>query len=358
MQKKSTELFSIAKSIELSCNSKATENVSNPLVSVVVATKGNERSGELDRCLKSLQQQTFREFEIVLVYSTFPEGLNEYVENCNCNFRVLKETGKTLGAARNLGVKNSKGEFVVFIDDDAQAPEDWLFKIYSTFQKFPMLACLGGSYLTPPKEFEESPLKFVVGSFTDSRRGESVSEDRSAVGKIAGCNVAYKKEVFEKVGYINEKYRSGEDWEFHMRLVENGYHLRFDPTMSVWHNRGGLKHTFWNSTRMVPFFLSWKTIKFARHESFFASFYLTNIAFLVLLITLIIDPLIFAILLILLLMGFFIITAVRTMAFSWKILYYPLIILYTFARLAGFYYGVINTAKLGLSQRISSKDER
>ncbi len=227
------------------------------MISVVVATKGNERRGELDRCLKSLQEQTFREFEIVIVYSTFPEELKKYLETCN--IRALKEIGKTLGAARNLGVKNSKGELVVFIDDDAKAPEDWLNKIYSTFQKFPNLACLGGSYLTPSKEFEESPLKFVVGSFTDSRRGEYISEDRSAVGKIAGCNVAYKKEVFEKVGYINEKYRSGEDWEFHMRLVENGYHLRFDPTMSVWHNRGGLKHTFWNSTRMVPFFLSWKT---------------------------------------------------------------------------------------------------
>jgi len=75
----------------------------------------------LKRCLVSLQKQTFREFEIILIYSIFPDELKEYfVEN---NIFVLKENGSTLSAARNLGVKHSKGEIVAFIDDDAEAPE-------------------------------------------------------------------------------------------------------------------------------------------------------------------------------------------------------------------------------------------
>jgi GT2 family glycosyltransferase len=75
--------------------------------------------------------------------------------------------------------------------------------------------------------------------------GHRISLDRYAVGKIAGCNVAYRKVVFDKIGYLNEKLKSGEDWEFHIRLAENGYSMRFDPDILVWHHRQGLKHGFW-----------------------------------------------------------------------------------------------------------------
>jgi GT2 family glycosyltransferase len=316
---------------------KTIERVAKPVISVVLATKGS-KVVFLERCIKSLQKQTFQEFEIVLVYSIFPKGLHELLEECN--IFALKENSSTLGAARNLGVKHAKGAIVVFIDDDAEAPEDWLSRIYSTFQKYPSLFCLGGAYLTPLEESEKKPLSFVIGSFMESRMGHRISLDRSAVGKIAGCNVAYRKVVFDKIGYLNETLKSGEDWEFHIRLAENGYSMRFDPDILVWHHRQGLKHGFWGASNLVPFFLSWKTLKYARYESFFASFYLTNLLFLLLLITLFISPLVFSLFLSFVLLGHFIFTAVRTKMFNWRIVYYPLQILVTLTQILGFYFGL------------------
>ncbi|MGD0072503.1 MAG: glycosyltransferase [Candidatus Bathyarchaeia archaeon] len=307
-----------------------------PLISVILATKGN-KSMLLERCIISLQNQTFQEFEIVLVYSIFPKQLSQLLETGN--IVTLKETSSTLGAARNLGVKHAKAELVAFIDDDAEAPEDWLKKIYSTFQQDPSLFCLGGPHLTPIEESKKSPLIFVQGSFLESHlKGKYF--DRSAVGKIAGCNVSYRKIVFDKIGYLDETLRSGEDWEFHRRLAENGYRLCFDPEISVLHHRQGLKHAFWNSSKMVPFYLSWKTLKYARYESLFASFYLTNLLCLVLLITLLISPFIFFLLLLSILFGHFIFTAVRTKTYNWRIIFYPLVISFTLARLTGFYFGL------------------
>jgi GT2 family glycosyltransferase len=292
----------------------------------------------LEKCIKSLQKQTFQEFEIVLVYSIFPQGIAELLRECN--IFSLKENASTLSAARNLGIKNSKGDIVVFIDDDAQAPEDWLSKIYSTFNTYPSLACLGGVHLTPSDECDKSPLRFVEGSFADFSMGQTIALDHSAVGKIAGCNVAYRKAIFEKIGYLKENLRSGEDWEFNTRLEENGYSIRFDPAISVWHHRQGLKHAFWNNTRMAPFYLSWKTLKYARHEPDFASFYLTNLLFLILIATIFISPLVFSIFLLFLLVGFFVITILRTKRRDWKIVYYPLGILFPLARIMGFYFGL------------------
>jgi len=339
MQKEKVPLSPFKEECGESCNTQETEKlVAKPLISIVLATKGN-KVVLLKNCLKSLQKQTFREFEIVLVYSIFPKGLNEFFEG---NISAFKENSSTLSAARNLGIKHSKGDIIVFIDDDAEAPEDWLSKIYATFKAYPSLACLGGAHLTPSEECEKHPLRFIEGSFGESQMGQRIVLDRSAVGKIAGCNVAYRKVVFEEIGYLNEKLRSGEDWEFNMRLEENGSMIRFDPEISVWHHRQGLKHAFWNTSKMVPFFLSWKTLRYARHELLFASFYLSNLLFLLLLITLFVSPLVFSLFLLILLVGYFIFTAVRTKRRDWKIVYYPLIILFILARLMGFYFGLFN----------------
>jgi GT2 family glycosyltransferase len=309
-----------------------------PLISVVLATKGNKLM-LLERCIKSLQKQTFKEFEIILVYSIFPQELCELLKSCN--IFALKENGSTLGSARNLGVKNAKAEIIAFIDDDAEAPEDWLTKIYLTFQKYPSLFCLGGPNLTPPEESEKKPLSFVIGSFMESRMGHNVILDRSAVGKIAGCNVAYRKTAFDNIGYLNEKLKTAEDWEFHIRLAEKGYSLRFDPDILVWHHRQGITHGFKGSSNSVPFFLSRKTLRYARYESFIASFYLSNLSFLILLVVLFLSPFVFLFLLFFFLLGHFIFTAVRTKIYDRRVLYYPLQILSTLMQISGFYYGIL-----------------
>jgi glycosyltransferase involved in cell wall biosynthesis len=313
------------------------ENIIKPAISIVLATKG-DKAVLLERCMKSLQRQTFKDYEVIVVYSFFPIGASKLFENDNVF--AFKEKSSTLSAARNLGIIYSKGDIVVFIDDDAEAPENWLSKIYSTFQLYPSLVCLGGPNLTPTEERKKHPLRFVQGSFLESRMGQNISLDRSAVGRIAGCNVGYRKAIFEKIGYLNEKLKSGEDWEFHIRIAENGYNMRFDPEISVWHHRQGLKHVFLNSSKMVPFFLSWKTLKYSRYEPFFASFYSTNIAFLLLLIILFISPFVFILLLASLLFGHFVFAMVRTKTYDWRIIYYPLQILVTLTQIMGFYFGI------------------
>jgi glycosyltransferase involved in cell wall biosynthesis len=317
------------------------DETKKPLLSIILATKGNKPQ-LLERCIKSLQNQIFQQFEVILVYSIYPSELSKLFEDCH--ILTLKENGRTLGAARNLGVKFAKGDIVVFIDDDAEAPEDWLSKIYSTFQQYPSLICLGGAHLTPIEESKSNPLRFVEGSFAESQMGGVVILNRSAVGKIAGCNVAYRKMIFDKIGPLSETLRSAEDWEFHIRLAENGYDMRFDPRISVWHHRQGLKHAFWNSSNLVPFFLSWKTLKYSRYESFFASYYLSNFLFLVLLITIFISPLVFGLLLVLILLGHFTFTAIRTRVHDRRIMYYPLVVLFTLARITGFYFGILKRA--------------
>lgn len=324
------------------------KKVTKPLISIIVVTKGN-RPVLLEKSLKSIQKQTFQEFEIILVYSIFPNNLSAFLGSNN--LFALKENGSTIAAARNFGVRHAKGDLIAFVDDDCEPLENWLEQVYSTFVCYPSLSCLGGPALPPPEDFSKNPLMFARASSSESVMNK-ICFNRSAVGKLSTSNIAYRKKVFDEIGYFSESYKSGEDFDFNMRLAENGYSIRYDPGIFVWHHSaGGLKHTFVRSSEMVPFYLSWNALRFAKYESIFASFYLANFLGLLMLVILFISPIIFFFLFLSTLLGYFIFVAVRTKGLSMKkIVYFPLTLLYTLTRLFGFYYGCLTQ----LAQRVSA----
>jgi GT2 family glycosyltransferase len=318
--------------------------VETPAISVIVATRGDKLEF-LKNCLRSLKNQKFRNFEIIVVSKKLPKQLeDQFVSE---HIRFVEEKGSTLGAARNLGVMNARGSLVSFIDDDAEASVDWLDKISMTFSRFPSLICLGGPHFTLQDKSEKNPLNYVEGLFFEGN-SKITYFDKSAIGKIAGCNVTYKSSVFQDIGYLNENLKTCEDWEFNRRLMEKGYSLRFDPEIWVLHHRQGLKHAFQGSSKSAPFFLSWKTFKLSRYETLIASFYVTNLLFIFLLIILFISPYFFVVIFLLFLVGYVIFNAVRTHTYDHKILYFPLVILLTVARILGFYFGLIKYVALRL----------
>ena len=214
--------------------------VETPEISVILATKG-DNLGFLKNSIESLKNQKFRNFEIIVVSKKYPQQLKDLFESEHIRF--LEEKGSTLGAARNLGVKNATGKLVSFIDDDAEAPADWLEKISATFSSYPSLCCVGGPHLSLQDESEKSSLKSAGGLVFEAHLKKTYL-DKSAIAKIAGCNVTYKRSVFQDIGYLNETLRGCEDWDFNIRLVEKGNSLRFDPEIWVLHHRWGLKHIF------------------------------------------------------------------------------------------------------------------
>jgi GT2 family glycosyltransferase len=192
----------------------------------------------------------------------------------------VEDTGKSLAEARNKGVERARGSLIAFIDDDCEIPDTWLEKICAIFQQHPVVSCLGGPDLIPP-DGERSVVAASVAAFDESRRTK-IALDRAAVNKIKGANVTCKKEVFESIRY-NTWARLCEDLDFHIRLVENGYHLRFDPENFLWHRQNvgrggllyGLGHILRCSIKTAPIFASWRTFTYAKDDSLITSFYLS-----------------------------------------------------------------------------------
>ncbi len=90
-----------------------------PLVSIIVPVYNVEHY--LQRCMKSLLEQTYSNLEIILVDDGSTDGspkLCDKYEKCDARVKVIHKENAGLGMARNTGLENASGKFLFFIDSD------------------------------------------------------------------------------------------------------------------------------------------------------------------------------------------------------------------------------------------------
>lgn len=100
------------------------------LFSVIVPVYNVEKF--LPRCLDSIIKQTYQYMEIILIDDGSTDRSGEICEKyakINAKIRVIHQENKGLPAARNEGIRNAKGEFVVFVDSDDFVEKELLSKI-------------------------------------------------------------------------------------------------------------------------------------------------------------------------------------------------------------------------------------
>lgn len=167
---------------------------SSPELSVVVVSFDDEEEIPSINALKSLE---FEDFEVI----------------------IRDDAG--ICTARNAGIKEASADKIVFIDDDAYPHEGYLQAAERALEDHEIVA---GRVIHPRDD--------VISEFTDHY-------DQGLVGKttdtIVGCNMAFKKEVFETVGYFDENLDWGHDeTELAERAMEE-YDIYYEPEMVVEH---------------------------------------------------------------------------------------------------------------------------
>lgn len=87
------------------------------LVSVVIPT--HNRKEKLKRLIKSVEESVFKKIEIVVVDDASTDGTCEELKKIFPNVKIIRNKGKRLvSASRNIGIRNSDGDFIFFVDDD------------------------------------------------------------------------------------------------------------------------------------------------------------------------------------------------------------------------------------------------
>ena len=104
----------------------------NPIISVIVPMYKVEKY--VPRCLESIRQQTFQDFEVLMIDDGSPDRCAEIAaEFAQKDQRFLlfqKQNGGCVSGARNYGIDRAKGEYIVFIDSDDCLHKDYLKVLY------------------------------------------------------------------------------------------------------------------------------------------------------------------------------------------------------------------------------------
>lgn len=127
------------------------------MISVVVPMYKVEKY--LKDCIESILNQSYKNFELILVNDGSPDKCGEIAEEYAKNYKniraIHKENGG-LSSARNAGIDVAIGEYIVFIDSDDSIEKDYLIKMYHTAQYYNLDAVVCG-YKEVPTNKEVIP---------------------------------------------------------------------------------------------------------------------------------------------------------------------------------------------------------
>jgi glycosyltransferase involved in cell wall biosynthesis len=192
-----------------------------PFFSIVIPLYNKEKS--IANTLKSVLVQTFTDFEIIIINDGSTDTVLEVVKNIIDNRTTLITTkNQGVSAARNLGIENSNGEVIAFLDADDYWYPNHLEQLVMLYKKYPNC----GLYATNYEIFYNSK-KIVTNSFIDipNEPWHGIVTDffkSSLVSRIALTSaLAIKKTVLLDCNKFDTDINFGEDLELWIRIARS-----------------------------------------------------------------------------------------------------------------------------------------
>ena len=200
-----------------------------PKASVVVCSYNGAKT--LDRCLTSLKEINYPNYEVILVDDGSTDNTQEIATSHNW-VKNIRQENKGLSFARNVGAHASCGDVIVYTDSDCMADPDWLYYLMGTLLSGDY-AGVGGPNISPPAEnWVQACVSAAPGGPNHVLLTDVVAEH------IPGCNMAFHRWAFDQVGGFDPEYRkAGDDVDFCWRLQQSGGVIAFSPAAIVWHYR-------------------------------------------------------------------------------------------------------------------------
>jgi glycosyltransferase involved in cell wall biosynthesis len=217
-------------------------------VSVIVCTR--DRPQDLRMALPAILATNYRDFELVVVDQSQSDETAEIVNRAAAQdprVRHVRDRGKGLSRARNIGIAETRGELIVFTDDDCEPDADWLRTIVDALCEDESAAAAFGSVIPAPCDPRQG---FIVG-YLPPRRQRLTGRLAKLRDQGIGANMALRRQPLLDSGLFDEMLGAGgyfasmEDQEITYRLLRAGHAVLHVPESRVLHH--GLRD--WKSGR-------------------------------------------------------------------------------------------------------------
>jgi glycosyltransferase involved in cell wall biosynthesis len=204
--------------------------------SLIVGTVG--RTTELSRFLGSIDAQSFKDLELIVVDQNPDDRLIPVLREFETRFRILHMRSRLgLSRSRNVGLQAVSGDIVAFPDDDCWYAPDVLDSVYRQLAAAPQW-------------------DGITGRCTDEEGRSSMGRFDKHAGALGFLNVwrrctsftiFLRRHVVESVGLFDEtlglgsgtRWGAAEEMDYMIRSVRRGFEVHYDPQLVVYHRVTG-----------------------------------------------------------------------------------------------------------------------
>lgn len=204
--------------------------------SIVIPTLNEENY--ISDCIDSILDQSYdlNLIEIVIVDGNSIDKTIEIVNSYKqklANILVLNNPEKRTPISLNIGIKNCSGDVAVILGAHTKIDKDFV-KLNNQYLLEQNVKVTGGTQINVGKTFAqrliaivmEMPFAMASASYRWSKKAQFVDTVVYA---------AYKKELFDELGYFEEKFAISEDAEMNWRIRQAGYKIYFSPDIKTYY---------------------------------------------------------------------------------------------------------------------------
>jgi glycosyltransferase involved in cell wall biosynthesis len=243
-----------------------------PLVSIVIPCR-NERE-HIEGCIRSVLRQECppEGFEVIVADGMSDDGTREILARLvqeDSRLQVIDNPRRIVPTALNLAIRRARGAWIVRLDAHSEYPPDYLKLCIETGERT-RADNVGGAFVTLSRK--ETFMGRIVQALTThwfgvGNAGFRVGAEEGAADTVPyGC---YRRRVFERMGWFDERLVRNQDYEFNRRLAKAGGRIWFNSRIKIlYYNQadftGLLRQAFitgeWNVYMwyVAPYSFAWR----------------------------------------------------------------------------------------------------
>ena len=199
-------------------------------ISVVIPSYNSEKT--IGKAIKSILQQDVKLSEIIVVDDGSTDKTFEIAKKFR-GVRILRKENGGESSALNVGIKNSKGDFIAIVEADAIIPKNWASSLMSEFKDNNVWG-VGGILETA------NPNSLIAKLTGYEHEWRYMKQKGKYVNHITSTNLIYRRNVFKKFGFFDETLiNSCLDADINNKIISDGKKLVLRKDVTVKH--------FWHS---------------------------------------------------------------------------------------------------------------
>ncbi|MDD5008116.1 MAG: glycosyltransferase family 2 protein [Syntrophorhabdaceae bacterium] len=198
-------------------------------------------------CLRALEKQTFKDFEVILIDNGSSDEnlglLRTYLNTYSTDIPLqFKHIDKNLGfsGGNNIGLEYTKGVYIALLNNDAEPDSRWLQELVNAMDRNPAVGICASKILVHGSSVIDSAGDGFVRSLKGYKRGEgesaeNFSSEEFVFGACAGAAL-YRREMIGKIGFLDEEFfLIHEDSDLNFRAQLTGWKVLYVPRAIVYH---------------------------------------------------------------------------------------------------------------------------